>query len=88
MSDLYKNEFTQHSDIPLSHLDYGYIEKCNDVKELEKILKILRYFFFNRNCSFDILECWHSRRYAAPLILDQGRLGGTFVNVELLTQSF
>ncbi len=51
MSDLYKNEFTQHSDIPLSHLDYGYIEKCNDVKELEKILKILRYLLFKYKLS-------------------------------------
>ncbi|XP_063055636.1 sperm-associated antigen 1 [Engraulis encrasicolus] len=28
--------------IPVEHLDYGYIEKCTDVKYLEKILKVLR----------------------------------------------
>lgn len=36
------NETTVKYDIPLSHLDYGYIKECSDVKELEKILKILR----------------------------------------------
>jgi hypothetical protein len=29
-------------DIPLDHLDFKYIEGCNDVKELEKIYKILK----------------------------------------------
>ncbi|XP_064652393.1 sperm-associated antigen 1-like isoform X2 [Lineus longissimus] len=29
-------------DIPLGHLDFKYIESCNDVKELEKIYKILK----------------------------------------------
>ncbi|EAT35747.1 AAEL012096-PA [Aedes aegypti] len=29
-------------DILLEHLDYGYIEKCTDGSELEKIIKILR----------------------------------------------
>jgi hypothetical protein len=28
-------------DIPIDHLDYKYVEKCNDVKELEKIYKVL-----------------------------------------------
>lgn len=28
--------------IPVEHLDYGYIEKCTDVKYLEKLLKVLR----------------------------------------------
>ncbi|XP_055359369.1 sperm-associated antigen 1-like isoform X2 [Betta splendens] len=28
--------------VPVEHLDYGYIEKCKDVKYLEKILKVLR----------------------------------------------
>uniref|UniRef100_A0A087XZH1 Sperm associated antigen 1 n=1 Tax=Poecilia formosa TaxID=48698 RepID=A0A087XZH1_POEFO len=28
--------------VPVEHLDYDYIEKCKDVKYLEKILKILR----------------------------------------------
>ncbi|VDD75386.1 unnamed protein product [Mesocestoides corti] len=29
-------------DIPLNHLDYQYITKCDNIKELEKILKVLR----------------------------------------------
>ncbi|XP_033761832.1 sperm-associated antigen 1-like isoform X2 [Pecten maximus] len=33
---------TKRYDIPLGHLDYAYIETCRDVKELEKILIILR----------------------------------------------
>lgn len=33
---------TKKYDIPLAHLDYKYIEECNDVKYLEKILRILR----------------------------------------------
>lgn len=28
--------------IPVEHLDYDYIDKCKDVKYLEKILKVLR----------------------------------------------
>nr|XP_054597325.1 sperm-associated antigen 1 isoform X2 [Nothobranchius furzeri] len=28
--------------VPAEHLDYGYIEKCKDVKYLEKILRVLR----------------------------------------------
>ena len=42
MVDMYKNEYCKNHDIPVSHLDYPYIEKCNNVKELEKILKVLR----------------------------------------------
>ncbi len=34
---------TTQYDIPLSHLDYQYIDTCSKVKELEKILKALRY---------------------------------------------
>ena len=30
------------SDIPVDHLDYGYIEKLSNASELEKILKVLR----------------------------------------------
>ena len=39
--ETYKHERTKY-DIPLSHLDFDYIEKCKDVKELEKIVKVLR----------------------------------------------
>ena len=27
--------------IPIEHFDFKYAEKCNDVKELEKIYKVL-----------------------------------------------
>ncbi|XP_076467629.1 sperm-associated antigen 1-like [Babylonia areolata] len=40
--DYYKAETTKRYDIPLAHLDYAYIRDCSDVKELEKILKVLR----------------------------------------------
>lgn len=36
---------TKKYDIPLAHLDYKYIEECNDVKYLEKILRILRWAY-------------------------------------------
>lgn len=29
-------------DIPIDHLSYEYIEQCNVVKELERIIRILR----------------------------------------------
>lgn len=41
--DYYKSETTKRYDIPLAHLDYGYIRSCSDVKELEKILRVLRW---------------------------------------------
>lgn len=31
------------SGVPIDHLDYGYVRSCKDVKEVEKILKVLRY---------------------------------------------
>ncbi|XP_013074020.2 sperm-associated antigen 1-like isoform X2 [Biomphalaria glabrata] len=37
-----ESETTQKFNIPLSHLDFGYINKCSNVKELEKILIVLR----------------------------------------------
>lgn len=33
---------TGSSDVPVDHLDYGYIEKLSNTSELEKILKVLR----------------------------------------------
>ncbi|XP_067649303.1 sperm-associated antigen 1-like isoform X2 [Haliotis asinina] len=33
---------TKKYDIPLSHLDHAYVKNCSDVKELEKIYKILK----------------------------------------------
>ncbi len=31
----------KHHDIPLECLDYKYVETCSNVKELEKIYKVL-----------------------------------------------
>lgn len=28
-------------DLPIDHLDFKYVEQCNNVKELEKIYKVL-----------------------------------------------
>lgn len=36
------HETTSLFDIPLDHLDYKYITDCKKLKELEKILKVLR----------------------------------------------
>ncbi|XP_005109510.2 sperm-associated antigen 1 isoform X2 [Aplysia californica] len=33
---------TKKFNLPLSHLDYSYIDKCTNVKELEKIVNVLR----------------------------------------------
>ena len=33
---------TSKYDIPVSHLEYSYIENCTDAKYLEKIIKVLR----------------------------------------------
>ncbi len=49
-------ETTKLYDIPLNHLDYKYITECNKLKELEKILKVLksgtegRYPDLERHC--------------------------------------
>ena len=34
------NKLKKH-DIPLDNFDYKYIEKCDNVKELEKIYRVL-----------------------------------------------
>ena len=31
------------SEVPVEHLDYAYINKCSSGKELEQILKVLRF---------------------------------------------
>ncbi|XP_053374130.1 sperm-associated antigen 1-like [Mercenaria mercenaria] len=33
---------TKKHDIPMDHLDFGYIKECTNVKHLEKILRVLR----------------------------------------------
>ncbi|CAL1537604.1 unnamed protein product [Lymnaea stagnalis] len=37
-----EGQSTKKYDIPLSHMEYSYIEKCSNVKELEKIYRVLR----------------------------------------------
>jgi hypothetical protein len=32
---------SKKSDVPLEHLDYKYVNGCEDVKELEKIFRVL-----------------------------------------------
>ncbi|KAF8571099.1 hypothetical protein P879_03348 [Paragonimus westermani] len=39
---LYFNEHTKTYDIPITHLDFKYINECNNIKELENIMKTLR----------------------------------------------
>ncbi|CAH8588759.1 unnamed protein product [Heterobilharzia americana] len=39
---IYFNERTKTYDIPISHLDFKYLNSCSDVDELEKIMKTLR----------------------------------------------
>ena len=43
VSDLFQQASAQKKshDVPIDHLDYKYVTQCNDVKELEKIYKIL-----------------------------------------------
>ena len=40
--DFLASERTNKHDIPIGHFDFEYVKKCNDVKELEKIIKTLR----------------------------------------------
>ena len=38
-----EGQTTKKYNLPLSHLDYKYIESCNNPKEIEKIVNVLRY---------------------------------------------
>lgn len=31
------------SGVPIDHLDYTYVSNCKNAKEVEKILRVLRY---------------------------------------------
>lgn len=44
------NSSTNHNDVLVEHLDYRYIDKCQNAKEMERIVKVLRLVFF---CSFN-----------------------------------
>ena len=33
---------TSGTNVPIEHLDYDYVSKCNNATEVEKILKVLR----------------------------------------------
>ncbi|KAH8332319.1 hypothetical protein KR074_000991 [Drosophila pseudoananassae] len=37
-----KKTLLERYDIPLNHLDFGYVEKCTNAREMEKIVHILR----------------------------------------------
>lgn len=37
-----KKSLLEKYDIPLNHLDFGYVEKCTNAREMEKIVHILR----------------------------------------------
>ena len=37
-----KKSLLMKYEIPLAHISFEYVEKCNDRKEMEKIVKILR----------------------------------------------
>ncbi|MFT7816212.1 sperm-associated antigen 1 [Arapaima gigas] len=42
VSSLLNGGTTAHGSIPVEHLDYQYIQTCNDIRYLEKILQVLR----------------------------------------------
>lgn len=50
---LQPNTADYNKKVPVEHLDYDYIEKCKDVKYLEKILRALRY---SKNYNTKLLE--------------------------------
>jgi len=57
----------EDSGIPVDHLDYGYIEKCSDRKELNAILKALesgkegRWPDLERACEQRLVECMSAK---------------------------
>ncbi|XP_041365550.1 sperm-associated antigen 1-like [Gigantopelta aegis] len=42
MEEMLSHSRTKRFDIPLGHIDFDYIKKCTDIKEVERILRILR----------------------------------------------
>ena len=51
--DVYKGTTTKF-DVPLDHLDFQYVKKCTNAKELEKIVRVLRYElnWIHRRCIY------------------------------------
>ena len=41
------------TNIPIEHLDYNYISKCNKASEIEKILRVLRRVKHGRRAFLD-----------------------------------
>ena len=41
-NEMFSGQTTKKYSIPLDHLDYKYVSKCDKVEELEKILRVLR----------------------------------------------
>ena len=37
--------------VPIDHLDYTYVRNCKNIKEVEKILRVLRYGCITCTCS-------------------------------------
>ena len=37
--------------VPIDHLDYTYVRNCKNTKEVEKILRVLRYDYTTCTCS-------------------------------------
>ena len=42
----YSHGFASGTDVPIEHLDFGYINNCRNASYMEKIVKILRYGMF------------------------------------------
>ena len=46
------------SDVPIAHLDYGYVKECTNAKELEKIITVLRsVVFIKQFLQFNVYIC-------------------------------
>ena len=52
-------------DVPIDHLDYGFVENCQDAKELQKILAYLRT---GKEGRYDHLEKFVENRLLGTLL--------------------
>lgn len=39
--------------VPIAHLDYTYVRNCKNIKEVEKILRVLRYGLYT-TCTYSV----------------------------------